>query len=201
MDAKASRDRISNFLSSDRLASLSDSIFGVAMTLLATTLLPSVLAVKVLALDMLRDAEGALVTVAFSFAISVSYWVVQQRRLAMTDSVTVRQSLLHFVFLFLIVLLPISTGLWGRAGATQAVVMIFGTHLTLIALLNLLLWIDVHRSVVAHAQILRSAVALTLFIAALAVGFVRPFFAPFFWCSVFATTLLSANFTRRFFGN
>jgi hypothetical protein len=91
-----------------------------------------------------------------------SYWVVQQQRLAMIDSVTPWQALLLFIFLFLIVLLPISTGLWGRSGTTPAMVMIYGTHLALIASLNLMLWINVHRSVAAHAQIVRSSLALAL---------------------------------------
>ena len=60
MNAKAPRRVGSGFLSSDRLASLSDTIFGVAMTLLATTLLPYAATLKGSALDMLRDMEGAL---------------------------------------------------------------------------------------------------------------------------------------------
>ena len=35
---------------------------------------------------------------------------------------------------FLFVLLPVSTGLWGRFGASQAVVIIYGSHLALVAL-------------------------------------------------------------------
>jgi uncharacterized membrane protein len=50
----------------------------------------------------------------------------------------------HFVFLFLIVLLPISTALSGR-GATVPVVLIYGAHLVLLAFVNLLLWVEVHR--------------------------------------------------------
>jgi uncharacterized membrane protein len=90
---------------------------------------------------------------------------VQQQRLAMIESVTPWQALHHFVFLFLIVLLPISTGLLGRSGTTPEVVMIYGTH-ALIASLNLLLWINVHRSVADHAQIVRSSLALALFVMA-----------------------------------
>jgi uncharacterized membrane protein len=126
--------------------------------------------------------------------------VVQQQRLAMIDSVTPWQALLNFIFLFLIVLLPISTGLWGHSGTTPAVVVIYGTHLALIASLNLLLWINVHRSVAAHAQIVRSSLALTLFLMALAIGATQPYIAPYLWFAVFAISLLSRNFTRRLYG-
>ena len=77
--------------------------------------------------------------------------------------------------------------------------MIFGGHLTLIALVNLLLWIDVHRSVVAHREVLRSAAALALFVTGLAVGAVRPYFAQFFWCTLFATPFIGPNVTRRLY--
>jgi len=73
-------------------------------------------------------------------------------------------------------LVPISTSLPGLAGssAIQGSVMIYGAHLTLIALVNLLLWIEVHRSVVARLQIVRASPALILFVAALGVGAMRP---------------------------
>ncbi len=200
MNAKPDPEGHSAFLSSDRLASLSDTIFGVAMTLLATTLLPSILTLKGSVLDMLRQMQGEFAAVALGFAISGSYWVIQQRRLAMTHSVTPRQTLLHFVFLFLFVLLPISTGIWSRGGETRAVVMIYGAHLMLIAIVNLLLWIDVHRSAVAHAQIVRSSLALALFILALAIGAIWPFMAVYLWFTVFAVSLVSHNLTRRIYG-
>jgi uncharacterized membrane protein len=44
-----------------------------------------------------------------SFAVSAIYWISQQQRLAMSRSVTMAQARLHLVFLFLIVLVPIST--------------------------------------------------------------------------------------------
>src|SRR5690349_15707925 len=100
-------------LSSDRLASLSDTMFGVAMTLLATTLIPSVQTLTGSALDMLRGLREQLVAVALSFAISGAYWMAHQRRLAMTRSVSTGRARLHLVFLFLIVLLPISTSFYG----------------------------------------------------------------------------------------
>jgi uncharacterized membrane protein len=201
MDAKAHPDGGAGILSSDRLASLSDTIFGVAMTLLASTLLPSISGLRGSAIDMLRDLAGPLETIVLSFSIAASYWLVQQRRLAMCGSVTSLQAVLNLMFLFLFVLLPISTGLWGRFDtAARGVVMIYGAHLALIAVVNLLLWIDVHRGAAAHAQILRSSVALALFLAALAVGAIRPQLAQYLWFAVFATTLMGRGLTRRIWG-
>lgn len=202
MDAKANQATAAIFLSSDRLASLSDTMFGVAMTLIATTVLPSVEANKGSVLDLLRDINGELISVVLSFAISARYWVSQQQRLAMTSSVTPRQTFLHLVFLFLIVLLPISTSLPKLTGASalQASVMIYGAHLALTALANLLLWIEVHRTVVAHLQLVRSALALAFLVAALAVGAMRPGLALYLWIAAPTASLLGHPIVRRLYG-
>jgi uncharacterized membrane protein len=200
MKAKVDHVGKSVFLSSERMISLSDTIFGVAMTLQASTLLPSILTLKGSVFSIIHDMQGQFIAVALGFAISGSYWVVQQHRLAMTATVTPLQTLLHFIFLFLFVLLPISTGIWGQYGETRPVVVIYGSHLMLIALINLLLWIDMHRSVAAHAQIVRSSLALALFVLALLLGAIRPVFAPYLWFAVFATSFVGADLARRFYG-
>jgi hypothetical protein len=78
--------------------------------------------------------------------------------------------------------------------------MIYGAHLFLIALVNLLLWIGVHRTVAAHLQIVRSALALGLFVAALGVGAIRPDLALYLWSAVLATPRLARCLTRRLSG-
>jgi uncharacterized membrane protein len=190
----------SAFLSADRMIGLSDIIFGVAMTLQASVLLPSILTLKGTTLDMMREMQGQVLAVTLGFAISGSYWVVQQRRLAMTKEVMPIQTLLHFLFLFLFVLLPVSTGIWAQNGETRPVVVIYGTHLMLIALVNMLLWFSVHRTSAAHIQIVRSSLALALFIAALGLGTVKPMIAPYLWLAVFATSLIGPNVGRRLYG-
>jgi uncharacterized membrane protein len=198
---RVAADRVgkSAFLSSDRMISLSDTIFGVAMTLQASTLLSSLLTLKGSVANFVHVLRSEFIAVALSFAISGSYWIVQQRRLAMISTVTPLQTLLHLLFLFLFVLLPFSTGLWGQYGETRPVVLIYGSHLLLIALVNLLLWIDIHRRVAAHAQVVRSSLAVALFVLALLLGSVWPFFAPYLWFAVFATSFIGPNLARRFF--
>jgi uncharacterized membrane protein len=200
MKAKADSRGKSAFLSSDRMISLSDTIFGVAMTLQASTLLPSILTLKGSIFDILHGMQGQFIAVALGFAISGSYWVVQQRRLAISATVTPLQTLLNFLFLFLFVLLPFSTGIWGQYGETRPVVIIYGGHLMSIALINLLLWMDTHRSVAAHVQIVRASLALALFVLALALGAVKPAIAPYLWFAVFATSFIGPNFARRLYG-
>jgi hypothetical protein len=97
-----------------------------------------------------------------SFAVSARYWVAQQQRLAKTETVSLRQTQLNLIFLFLIVLVPISTTILGLAGSapTLGSTMTYGGHLTAIAFVNLLLWIEVHRSTDARQRIATSSLAL-----------------------------------------
>jgi uncharacterized membrane protein len=180
VQAEADPSAAAPFISSDRLAGLADGMFGVAMTLLSTTLILPAQKLTGSAFTMLHDLSGALFVVALSFAICGAYWVLHQRQLALSPSVTPRQTVLHFVFLFLIVLLPISTALLGTSGATQPVVMVYGVHLALISVLNLLLWIEFRRRPVVRARIVGSSLTTVLFVGAVAVGAVRPWLAQYF---------------------
>ncbi len=114
MDSKADKAAASGYLSADRLASLNDTMFGVAMTLVVTTLPPPIQAYKRSAIDLFSRMDGELGTGVLSFVISVRRWVSQQQRLAMTSVVTPLQLRQHLMFLFLIVLVPISTSLHHR---------------------------------------------------------------------------------------
>lgn len=201
MDRTNDQAGVPIFLTSDRLASLSDTMFGVAMTLVATTLLPSFRAHHGSVLTMLRDVNGQLAAVVLSFVISARYWVLQQQRLAMTRLVTPRQTWFNLLFLFLIVLVPISTSLDGLTGAdaTKGAVLLYGSHLTLLAVVNLWLWIEAPRIAAVHGHLVRSSVALTICLVALAVGFAHPDFAVYVWLTIPAASSLSHPIARRFY--
>ncbi len=177
-------------------------MFGVAMTLLAATLTPRLSRPTKSALELLHDLSGQIYSVALSFASAGGYWIIQQRRLEMTHSVTPLQTLLHFGFLFLIVLLPISTGLYVNYDPAPGVVTLYGAHLSLLSFVNLLLWLEIRGRVVTHARIaVRTAmvgavVAFALFVAGTAIGAERPEAGRWVWFSTFAVPLLIRLFPR-----
>jgi hypothetical protein len=74
--------------------------------------------------------------------------------------------------------------------------MIFGTHLALLALVNLLLWIEV-RSAATRDWIVGSFLTLASFVAALAIGVVRPEAAQYFWYAGFVLPRVGRTVTRR----
>jgi Endosomal/lysosomal potassium channel TMEM175 len=168
-------------LTSERLTSLSDTMFGVAMTLLASTLVPHIDDLKGAPLEMIKSLREPLLAVALSFAISAIYWISQQRRLAMTTVLTPGQTLLHMIFLFLIVLLPISTALFAHGASEAASVAIFGAHITLIAAANLALWIGVHTRVPAWHAVVPAALALAVIGGGFLVGLFHPTLAQYVW--------------------
>jgi uncharacterized membrane protein len=194
MDADLSAG--ATFLSSDRLVGLSDGMFGVAMTLLSTTLIVPVQKLTGSAFEMLYEIGGALFVVTLSFAICGAYWLLHQRQLAMSPSLSPRQTVLHFIFLFSIVLLPISTALLGGSGATQPVIMVYGMHLVLISVLNLLLWMEFRRRAIVRERIIGSMLTTAVFVGALAIGAVRPWLAPYFWYAGFAMPWLGRRLCR-----
>jgi hypothetical protein len=84
------------------------------------------------------------------------------------------------------VLLPISTALFAGRGTTGSVVTVYGAHLALISLLNLLLWLEVRRSAGVGERIAGSFLTFVSFVTAVAVGAVRSELAQFFWYAAFA---------------
>ncbi len=114
-----------------RLASLADSVFGVAMTLLAYDITvpdtgdPG---------DVVRSLAPKVYALALSFSVAAMYWLNQQRRLSHYHRMNTE---LHgvvgeFILLFAIIMLPITT----RSFVQGHTLLLYGGNLTLIAWLN-----------------------------------------------------------------
>ena len=184
------------YLQSDRLASLSDSMFGVAMTLLATTLIPRVQTLHGSAGDILSGLADQLGGVVLSFAIAANYWVSQQRRLAMMTHVSVHETMLHLLFLFLIILLPLTTTLSNHRPLSSGVAVIFAVHGSLIALLNFGLWVEAHRRRAVHGELLGSVMLVIVFGLSVGVAVFRPVQTPWLWSAGFAIPFLAPLLVR-----
>jgi uncharacterized membrane protein len=124
-----------------RLESLSNTIFGVAMTLLAYDL-PKAgqFAGPPGWQDLYNVYAGRLSGLALSFIIAGVFWFSHQRRLARQPLGSRGAVMLNLIFLLSIILLPVSNGLYGNYGMSGAVSVLYGLHLTVIAALNAWLW-------------------------------------------------------------
>jgi uncharacterized membrane protein len=124
-----------------RLESLSNTIFGVAMTLLAYDLPKAGQFAQIPGwADLYHAYAGRLSGLALSFIIAGVFWFSHHRRLARQPMCGRGVVMLNLIFLLSIILLPVSNGLYGNYGMSGAVSVTYGLHLTVIAALNAWLW-------------------------------------------------------------
>lgn len=168
-----------------RLESLSNTIFGVAMTLLAYGL-PQAAHFEHVPdwADLYQAYSGRLGGMMLSFIIAGLFWFSHQRRLARQPMGGRGVVMLNLLFLLSIILLPVTNGLYGSYGMSGAVAVLYGLHLTVIAGLNLLLW----RLVTGpgfHPELAASGFPLLMFVPGTIVAAFRPEYAIYFWLLAF----------------
>jgi uncharacterized membrane protein len=182
-----------------RLASLSDCVFAVAMTLLAfsvripdqgldKTKLPGEL------IRMFWESSGLVI----SFASAALFWIGHFRLLRSLSHASIGLIYLSLLQLFWIVLLPISTSLFIRI-QTRETTLIMGANLMLTALGGLLMWIYSYRAglfepgAFTHpvgVELVGPVFPLLIFAISLPVTLWNPVFGNKVWWGAFATPFL-----------
>jgi uncharacterized membrane protein len=125
-----------------RLEMLSNTIFGVAMTLLAYDL-PKASSFKSAPnwIDLLNVYAQPVIALMISFIVAGLFWFSHHRRLAVAPEGSRGVVFLNLLFLLSIIILPVTNGLYGGYRLDGVVAVMYGIHLTTIATLNALLWI------------------------------------------------------------
>jgi uncharacterized membrane protein len=163
-----------------RMESLSNTIFGVAMTLLAYDLpKPDFIALPDWA-DLVHVYAGRLANLALSFIIAGVFWISHHRRLARQPYGSSPVVILNLLFLLSIILLPVTNRLYGNYTMSGAVAVLYGSHLTIIATLNALLWwlaMQVRRD----PNIIAAIFPVLVFIPGTMVAAFAPPAAPYVW--------------------
>jgi uncharacterized membrane protein len=175
-----------------RLEALSNTIFGVAMTLLAYDLpkLSGVASAPSWA-DIYHTYAQHVSALMLSFIIAGIFWFSHQRRLVAAPEAARGTVFLNLIFLLSIIVLPATNGLLGTYGTSSGVVaVIYGAHLTLIAALNALLWLIAVKGR-GHWEILAPAIfSFVVFLLGTAVAVVAPKVAPYLWYLGFFAPLI-----------
>jgi uncharacterized membrane protein len=176
---------VSDELEMRKLEQLSNTIFGVAMTLLAYDL------PKAAQFDHLPDWHdlyhafgGRLAGMALSFIIAGVFWFSHQRRLTRQPMGSRGIVILNLLFLLAVILLPVTNGLYGNYGMSGAVAVLYGLNLTVIAGLNALLW----RLALGpgwHPEVFAASFPLLMFIPGTVVAAYEPRYATWFWLLAF----------------
>jgi len=181
-----------------RLEMLSNTIFGVAMTLLAYDL-PKASSFKSAPewIDLVRVYAQPVIALAISFVVAGLFWFSHHRRLAVAPEGGRGVVFLNLFFLLSIIILPVTNGLYGTYRLDGVVAVIYGLHLTLIAAVNALLWVLALRG--RHdPQLLATALfPLVVFVHGTTVAVIAPKVAQFTWCLAFGAPLAGWLAGRR----
>lgn len=182
-------DFTSNQFEMRRLESLSNTIFGVAMTLLAYDLPKAgVFASAPDWSDLAHVYSGKLGGFALSFIIAGVFWISHHRRLAAQPSGSRGAVMLNLIFLLSIVLLPVTNGLYTNYATSSAVAVLYGLHLTVIAGLNACLWWTIMGG--WRREFIAALFPVLVFLPGTAVAVLAPRYAPYLWFLAFGALLI-----------
>jgi uncharacterized membrane protein len=179
---------------------LSNTIFGVAMTLLAYNFPRG---------QILNDApvwsaiwvayQSQLIALLISFVVAGMFWISHQRRLAFQPHATRPVLYLNLLFLLSIILLPVTTGLYDTYGNTRDIVVLYSCHLIVLAGSNGFLWLLAGLQRGQPSVAAGMAFATIVFVLATLFALIAPqtYIAQWLWSCAFATPILDGFFERR----
>jgi uncharacterized membrane protein len=181
-----------------RLEMLSNTIFGVAMTLLAYDL-PKAGSFKQAPswIDVLNVYAQPVIALMISFIVAGLFWFSHHRRLSVAPEAGRGIVFLNLFFLLAIIILPVTNGLYGSYRLDGVVAVIYGFHLLVIASLNAVLWVLALRGRHDPQLLVTALVPVVVFVIGTATAFVAPKAAQFVWCLAFLSPLAGWIAARR----
>lgn len=169
-----------------RLEMLSNTIFGVAMTLLAYDL-PRASSFNQAPdwHDLMRVYAQPVITLMISFIVAGMFWFSHHRRLAVAPEGGRGVVFLNLFFLLSIIILPVTNGLYGAYRLDGVLAVLYGVHLTIIAALNAVLWIFALRGRSDPHLLTTAFFPVFVFVLGTATALAAPRMAQFVWCLAF----------------
>ena len=181
-----------------RLEALSNTIFGVAMTLLAYDLPKARGFAKAPNwIDLLNAYAQPLIALMISFIVAGLFWFSHHRRLQVAPEGSRGEVFLNLIFLLSIIMLPVTNGLYGLYRLDSVVAVLYGVHLLTIAMLNALLWLLALRGH-SNPQLLVTAIfPVFVFVLGTVVAWVAAPISQFIWGLAFGAPLAGWLAARR----
>lgn len=181
-----------------RMESLSNTIFGVAMTLLAYDLPKGQISLPSPNWMAIAHAYGShLVALLLGFIVAGIFWLSHQRRLAYAPHASRPVVILNLIFLLSIILLPATTGLYGTYFDVSDVVILYGAHLLTISVLNGGLWVAAVAGRGDWSMLAGPAFSSFVFLLGLIVGAFAPTAPRFVWPFAFVGTFITSFVESR----
>ena len=145
--------------------------------------------------DLYQLYIAKLAALALSFIIAGLFWFSHHRRLARQPEAGKGIVILNLLFLLSIILLPVTNELYGNYAMSNAVGVVYGSHLTVIATLNAWLWwltLQGRR----EPDVVGAFFPILVFIPGTVVAAFAPHAAPYLWVLGFGG-LLARRFVRE----
>jgi len=189
-----------------RLEVLSNTIFGVAMTLLAYRVPTAQFLNGAPVWSTIWAAYHAQVAaLLLSFLVAGMFWFGHQRRLAYAPHATRWVVYLNLLFLLSIIALPITTGLYGTYRDAPDVLVLYSGHLAVISGLNAILWFLACRPRGQPDRAIGSIFTTVIFMTATLVALFASqtytvrltYIVQLMWCGAFATPVIEAILDAR----
>jgi len=182
-----------------RLEALSNTIFGVAMTLLAYGFKGATFTGTPVWATIWPTYRPQIVALLISFLVAGMFWISHQRRLAYQPHATRLVLYLNLLFLLFIVALPVTSGLYGNYDSAPDVVVLYSCHLTVLAAFNGMLWLLAGLARGQPSMAAGMGYVLSVFILATCVALAAPesSIVPWLWSCGYATPFIDGLFDRR----
>jgi uncharacterized membrane protein len=181
-----------------RMEALSNTIFGVAMTLLAYQVpKDSFVTSDPKWADIWHSYGSHLSALLLSFIVAGMFWYSHQRRLVYAPEASRIEVLVNLLFLLSIIVLPVTTGLLGSYIASADVTALYGFNLTLISALNTILWMIAAVPRRDWLAIVTPAFPTVIFVAASILGLFAPHLSRYVWPLAFVAPILAAYVEHR----
>jgi uncharacterized membrane protein len=176
-----------------RMEALSNTIFGVAMTLLAYQAPKDrFVAADPTWGDIWQGYGSHLLALLLSFIVAGMFWYSHLRRLAFSPEGSRTEMILNLLFLLSIILLPVTTGLFGSYMMSADVSALYGLNLTLISTLNTSLWLMAAVPRRDWAAIVAPAFVTVIFVVASIIGLFAPYHTRYVWPLAFVAPVVAA---------
>jgi uncharacterized membrane protein len=182
-----------------RLEMLSNTIFGVAMTLLAYDL-PKASVFKDAPgwHDLMRIYAQPVIALMISFIVAGMFWFSHHRRLAVAPEAGRGVVFLNLFFLLSIIILPVTNGLYGAYRLDGVLAVLYGIHLTIIATLNAVLWVLALKGRSDPHLLTTALLPVVVFVLGTVVALFSPRLSQFVWCLAFLAPVAGRIAAWRF---
>ncbi|WP_420132503.1 TMEM175 family protein [Rhodopseudomonas sp.] len=184
-------------LETRRLEALSNTVFGVAMTLLAYQAPREKFTGADPQWREIWHIYGAYIsTLLLSFIVAGMFWYSHQRRLAYASHGNRSEVVLNLFFLLSIILLPVTCGLYGNNYDSPNVTVLYGANLAMIGTLNAVLWAIPIARKKDWITLTTPVFSAGLLVAASVASLVDPHAPKYIWPLAFLSPVVSAYAER-----